>query len=185
MTAAAEAEASEMDHLTEQLDQLRKAVATLSDRQRRLEDVTEIRELICSYGVYADLGQHELFLGLFTDDAEIEIHGGDHSGTYGESECWSGKDELRKFITDPGVHMRIQGRSMHLPAVNIRVAVDDDHATAESSALVIVREDAAKVMYEAGFTRWSLRRVDGRWRIARRVRYGIGTPGFDAQVATR
>jgi hypothetical protein len=157
-------------------------VDALEARQRELEDEREIRDLVGLYGALADTGSDEEFLELFTDDAGLEIHGGDHSGTYGALEVWEGKERLREFITDPRVHQRLVGRCMHLPSVRMRTQIDGDDATAESCALVLVREGAEKVVYEAGFTRWHLRREHGRWRIRRRVRYGIGTPGHTVMV---
>jgi hypothetical protein len=154
-------------------------IEALEARMRQLEDELQIRDLLGLYGLYADVGDHDAFVDQFTADGAIEIHGGDHSGTYGAVEEWRGTAALHEFISDPRVHMQIEGRCMHIPTANLRTSIHGDEATAESCSLVIVAEDGKKVLYEAGFTRWNLRREGDRWRIHRRVRYGIGTPGFE------
>jgi hypothetical protein len=160
------------------MDELLARIEQLEARQRVLEDELEIRDLLARYGIHADVGDHEAWVGLFTADGGMELHGGEHSGTYPPVVEWEGQEALREFIDDPRVHMAIEGRCMHIPSVNVRTVIDGDRAIAESCSLVIVVEDGRKVLYEAGFTRWKLRREDGRWRIERRIRYGIGTPGF-------
>jgi len=160
------------------MDELLARIEALEARQRALEDELEIRDLLARYGIYADVGDREGFVGLFTADGGMELHGGEHSGTYPPVVEWEGAEALREFIGDPRVHMRIEGRCMHLPTVNLRTRIDGDRAVAETCSLVIVDEDGRKVLYEAGFTRWRLRREDGHWKIERRIRYGIGTPGF-------
>jgi hypothetical protein len=160
------------------MDELAARIRALEARQRVLEDELEIRDLLARYGIYADVGDHDAFVGLFTADGGMELHGGEHSGTYPPVVEWEGQDALREFIGDPRVHMRIEGRCMHIPTANMRTVIDGDRAIAETCSLVIVDEGGAKVLYEAGFTRWRLRREDGRWKIERRIRYGIGTSGF-------
>ncbi len=100
--------------------------------------------------------------------------GGTPDGGHGELELWEGRDEIRAFIDDPTMHMRIEGRCMHLPALNFRVAIDGDLATAHTDSIVLLRDGAMTSIYGAGFTRWSMRRDEGTWRIARRMRVAIG-----------
>jgi hypothetical protein len=57
----------------------------------------------------------------------------------------------------------------------MRTQVDGDDAVTEAYYVVLVKEPDRIVVANAGFTRIRLRRVDGRWRIAKRLRHQIGT----------
>lgn len=157
-------------------DDLQARVAELEREVDRLTAIEAITNLIADYGRAADSGQHDRFVELFTEDGSIELHGGESSGTYPPVVAWQGHEELRRFITDPDVHLAIEGRCMHLPTTSLTVTVDGDSATATSNALVLLVSDDGISIFGAGFTRWSLRLVDGEWRIQRRLRHQIGAP---------
>jgi len=146
----------------------------LEARVQRLEDERDIAATLALYGRYADSGDHDAFVDLFTDDAVIRLLGGTPSGAHGDSPEWVGRERIREYIDDPTMHMKIEGRCMHLPALNLTVEVHGETATADSCSLVLLREQEATVVYGAGFTRWKLVRSDGRWRISERVRVAIG-----------
>lgn len=148
--------------------------ASVEARLRRLEDEREIADTLNLYGHYADTGRHAAFVDLFTADATIELLGGTPDGAHGEREVWTGREEIRAYIDDPTMHMKIEGRCMHLAALNLRIEWDGDAATAHSDSVVLLREDGVTSIYGAGFTTWEMRHDDGRWRIARRVRVAIG-----------
>lgn len=162
----------EAEHL---LAALQSRVAELEVRQRELDDERAIRDLIAAYGATADSGQHERFVGLFTQDGTMELFGGEPSGTYPVHVQWQGHDELWTFITDPNVHMAIQGHCMHLPTINLSVRISGDQAVAESCALVLVQDGNRVIINGAGFTRWVLTKIDGRWLIKKRQRHAVGT----------
>jgi hypothetical protein len=143
-------------------------------RLQRHEDEAAIAEVLALYGWYADSGDHDGFVDLFSDDAVIELIGGVPSGAKGDPAIWTGQAEIRSFIDDPDMHMKIEGRCMHLPALNLRTTVDGDAATAESCSVVLLRDNSGTSVYGAGFTRWMLIRSDGRWLIKRRTRVAIG-----------
>jgi len=146
----------------------------LEARLKRLEDEREIAETLNLYGFYADMGDHAAFVDLFTEDATIELLGGTPDGSHGDFEVWTGRDEIWSYIDDPTMHMKIEGRCMHLAALNLRISIDGDLATAHTDSVVLLREADGISVYGAGFTHWTLRRDAGRWRIARRVRTAIG-----------
>jgi ketosteroid isomerase-like protein len=148
----------------------------LEERIRRLEDERSIGETLALYGHYADTGDHDGFVDLFTEDAVIELVGGTPSGAYGDHVSWEGRGQIREYIDDPTMHMKIEGRCMHLAALNLRIALDGDQATAHSHSLVLLREGGETSIYGAGLTQWAFRRTGDRWRIAHRVRTAIGTP---------
>jgi hypothetical protein len=83
------------------------------------------------------------------------------------------------------MHMKIEGRCMHLPAVSLRTEIDADSAVAHTCSIVIVKETDGLVLYGAGFTVWSLVKADGRWLIRKRRRVAIGSPGLTAEAASR
>src|SRR4051812_42979391 len=142
-------------------------------RLARLFDEREIERVLALYGRYADHGEHEAFVQLFTEDAVIELVGGTPSGAHGDNPRWEGRERIREYMEDPTMHMKIEGRCMHLPALNLIVDVDGDEAEAESCSLVLLHEEGQTSIYGAGFTRWELVRTDTGWRIRRRVRVAI------------
>lgn len=146
----------------------------LERRVQRLEDERDIARTLALYGHHADSGNHDAFVDLFTPGAEIELVGGTPSGAHGDNPRWTGQEEIRRYIEDPTMHMLIEGRCMHLPALDLRVEVEGDRATADSRSLVLLREGGQTTVYGAGFTRWSLERGADGWRISRRVRVAIG-----------
>jgi len=147
----------------------------LSARLRVLEDEKAIREVIADYAFFADSGQHAEWVSNFTDDGTIELVGREATGTYPDVATWVGHEQLQEFIDDPRVHMVIEGRCMHVTTANLRTQVDGDDAVAEAYYVVLVKEADRIVVANAGFTRILLRRVDGDWRIAKRLRHQIGT----------
>lgn len=154
---------------------MRDELARLRDRLQLLEDDREIREVVADYAFYADSGQHDEWVDVFTDDGAVVLVGGEATGTYPDVARWSGREELRAFIDDPQVHMTIEGRCMHLTTGNLRTRVDGDSAVAETYYVVLVRTGDTIAVTNGGFTRLRLRRVDGRWRISERLRHQIGT----------
>jgi hypothetical protein len=149
--------------------------ASLEARLQLHEDERAIAEVLALYGFYADVGDHDAFVALFTDDGAIELIGGTPSGEKGDPAVWEGRAAIRHFIDDPDMHMKIEGRCMHLPALNLRTHIEGDTADAESCSLVLLEEAGSTSIYGAGFTRWTLVRTGERWLIKRRRRYAIGT----------
>src|ERR1700722_12470905 len=97
------------------------ADTSIADRDERA-----IAAVLALYGHYADTGDHDGFVELFTDDAVIELVGGAPSGVTSDRVTWNGKPEIRSFIEDPEMHMKIEGRCMHLPALNLRTSIEGD-----------------------------------------------------------
>lgn len=151
------------------------ALHRLDARLRALEDERALRDLVSRYAFYADSGQHEEWVQLFTEDGAVELVGPEATGTYGDHVRFSGHDALRRFIDDPQVHMALEGRCMHLTSGNIRVQVEDDVGIVDAYYSVLLREGDQIVVANGGFTRLTCRRTGSGWRIAHRLRYAMGT----------
>jgi uncharacterized protein (TIGR02246 family) len=154
-------------------------MSSIEERIQRLEDERAVAAVLALYGSRADTGDHDGFVELFTDDAVIELLGGAPSGTAPEHAVWEGKERIREFINDPSMHMKIEGHCMHLPALGLRTAIEADAATAHSCSVVLLADEGSVSVYGAGFTRWELARVDGRWLIEKRSRVAIGAPNLE------
>lgn len=165
------------------LTALEERVAAIESRQAVLEDERAIRELISRYGFYADCGAHDSFVDLFTNDGVIELVGGAPAGVTEPVVRWSGRMQLRQFIGALEMHMKIQGRCQHLPSLDLRTEIMGDSAFAHSSSLVLLEEAETVSVYGAGFTTWSLVKIDGRWLIRHRRRVAIGTPNLADLIA--
>jgi uncharacterized protein (TIGR02246 family) len=148
-------------------------VAALEERLARRDDEDAIRDLLATYARRSDAGDADAWIALFTEDARIAVHRPAPAGL-GE---WRGRDALRALMADPSGHGRLEGRTMHLPALAVLVDATGDDAVAETAACVLARDETgATVVHEASFSTWRFRREDGDWRIAERVRHPLGTP---------
>ncbi|MFL5846633.1 MAG: nuclear transport factor 2 family protein [Solirubrobacteraceae bacterium] len=154
-------------------------LAALEQRVARHEDDLELRRLLGRYGFCADMGLHDEWLALWTEDGVYDIVASPATLAYaGKRIVFAGQEGLRRLIEDPAGHMNIEGRSGHLSSIDLRTHVDGDDATAESYDLVMVREEAGMVVWGAGINRWTFRREGGDWRIAERVRRALGGEGL-------
>ncbi len=154
---------------------LEEKLGRLSARLEALEDERAIRDVLDRYGWHADHGEHKDWVGLFADDGVINLVGGVPSGGGVDHMRWHGAAELSAFIDAPDMHMKIEGRCMHLPALDLRIEHDGTNAVAEGCSLVILQEADGLHLYGAGFTRWRLRKDRDQWRIQERTRVAVGT----------
>ncbi|HEY2330279.1 MAG TPA: nuclear transport factor 2 family protein [Acidimicrobiales bacterium] len=115
-----------------------------------IEDREEIRELLARYNHTIDAHQSDEWVGLFTDDGVFDAGG----------RAMQGPDELRAFADGVPVGLR------HVIANEI-IELDGDQATVKSYLFILAGKPAA--VMTTGVYVDSVRRVDGRWRFARRV----------------
>lgn len=150
-------------------------IAEIEARLSRLEDERAIRELISAYCYHADSGHDEDLLALFTTDGVMS------SKVAGEARAAVGADQILAQIADPSGHHRpdLYRHGLHLLGENLVVEIDGDEATASTYSLLVLKRDADLVIYSASSNRWSLRRVEGAWRIAERSRRVIADEAFD------
>jgi ketosteroid isomerase-like protein len=150
----------------------------LARRVQALEDEAEIRRLVTSYSVGADLAKADAFASLFAEDAVVKIIFTGPGGPEPEVTVYSGRDEIKTFVTG-SVNMSINGRSHHHQAGQLEVHVHGDDADGFSYSFTIVREDAGLIIKAANFRRWTFKRIDGRWFIASIDVTPLGSSGID------
>lgn len=155
-------------------DDLAARVAALEARLQELEDDRAIRQLLARYGFHADLGRSDAYVELYTEDGAIDS---------GASRRWEGRDDLRQFITNPQGHKSIEGRCLHLQGNNLVTHIQGDAAVAESYSVVLVREDDGLRLFACNVNRWTLRKVEGHWKIRERLIRSPGTGGFTEVLA--
>jgi hypothetical protein len=169
--------------VTDQLD-IEARLAALEARVQELEDDRAIRELLARYGFTADNCKDEEFVNLFTDDGVMNLTASGDTDRDGKGVIlWRGKDELLKFITDPGNHQRPgrYGKWMHVTADNLVTHVNGDEAIANSYSVVFLGEGGVQLV-SAGNNQWHLQRVDGRWLIKERRRRQLGDEYYTANL---
>jgi uncharacterized protein (TIGR02246 family) len=112
------------------------------------EDRDEIRDLFARYCLHIDAGEAAEWAALFTEDGVFDMG----------SEPLVGREALAVFAGSLGA-------SMHHMVLNEVIDVDGDVASSRASILVV----AGGQLVTTGRYRDTLRREDGRWRIAKRT----------------
>jgi SnoaL-like domain len=151
-------------------DDLRAWMAALEGRIRELEDDRAIRQLLARYGFSADMEWDEVYVDLFTDDGAID---GAIVGTAGRLE---GRADIEETINKSRDHGWIEGRSMHVQGNNLTTHIEGENAVAESYSFAFVREEGGMQLFTCNANRWTLKKIDGAWRIRERL---IRSPGTD------
>ena len=164
-----------------------------------LEAERDCHELLTLYGLYADFGLADEWVGIFTEDAVMEFNYFDDSAyldeklnplvddptTVGWPEKFGrfvGHEELYEAATEPR-HKRLVGRCQHQTGGQPSVfrLLDDETALIISDAIIYSRavgNYAPEVAYQNhSLNRWVFRRVDGRWRISENIRKVLGSDG--------
>jgi hypothetical protein len=158
-------------------------MSDLATRVQRLEDERDIRALLTRYAFSADLGRSREWVELFTEDGTIDLGETVHamSGAappdgYPARPRFVGHEELLLDFITALPHRRVERRSQHHTASGpLLVDVTGDDATATGYSILITRNDGGFAIEVAAFNRWTLRRVDGAWRIAERRIRPIGS----------
>lgn len=159
----------------------------LEKRVKRLEDEAEIRRLLSMYAFTADLGRAREYVELYTPDGRIDLGEGRFGAPEDGRKAFVGHEQIWEFIT-AFPHVEQQGYCQHHALTGpLIMHIDGDDAVVEGYSLVIVVSDEetrrtrakrpvkpAINISGANFNRWTLRRVDGRWRIKERVNREVG-----------
>ena len=154
--------------------------AMLTEQVERIAAESAIRNLIAKIFILTDTAPDlSEYRECFTDDAlweRIGIGAAERIGAH-----LGAKATGRDGIVADRLAVRAAGATgptadtWHM-ATNICVSVDSqDHATARTSWLFVLRDGDGYKIRSAGFYRDDFRRVDGDWKLAHR-RYSMGKP---------
>lgn len=161
-----------------ELEELRAAVAALSERVRRLEDHRDIVQLVAQYGPNVDSGSAGATAALWTDDGTFDAVG---------AITMRGRDEIAGMVEGDGHQGLIQNGCGHVLTVP-HVEIDGDVASGRSYALNIRWDAEAERFWVARVSAnsWRWVRTSDGWRIADRVNANLdGNPEHRAVLAPR
>jgi uncharacterized protein (TIGR02246 family) len=113
------------------------------------EDRDAIRDLFARYCLYVDTGAVEEWAATFTDDGEFMTG----------QDTLVGREALKSFAA------ALPAGMLHHMVMNQAIDVDGDAATCRASVFVTTKG----TVVTTGRSLDELRRVDGSWRIARRI----------------
>jgi hypothetical protein len=157
----------------------------LERRIRVLEDERAVRQVLARFSFLEDTGRDEEWLALWTDDGRYDLSAlvSRADGTAEEfGHVYVGRDELAAMVADPAGnrHPDFAGHALHTHSGTVDVEVEGDRATAHAYTVLHQEQGGRVWTASAAANRWSLRRVEGGWRVAERVRRQLATPGFAA-----
>jgi hypothetical protein len=144
----------------------------LHQRLCRLEDESEIRRVLMSYGPAADAGLASFAASRWLEDGvyDWDAHGEPHHG------CSAVGDMLRSdghqgLITHGVAHF----------AGPVLVEVDGDRATALNYSLIMRREEDRFFLWRVSAVRWDVERAGSSWRVRRRTNRVLDSAGGGRQ----
>ncbi len=165
---------------------LEASVEALTARVQELEDDRAIRDVLARYGFTADSCDDEGFVDLYTDDGSINLNNRQAAATMGKGDVvgWSGRDGIRRFITNPEGHHRpeLYGKSMHLQGNNLVTEVEGSEARAKSYQVALVIDEKGVRVLSAGNNQWQLRKMGGEWLIRERRGSYLGEDSFTTNL---
>lgn len=131
----------------------------LAARLRNVEDREAIRNLIASYGPYADTGDADGVASLWTKDGTYAV------GGMGEAE---GAEEVGALITGP-LHLDLMAAGCAHILTSPVIELNGDLASARCYSVVFRRDDDGRwSAVRVSANRWALVRSGGRWLVCRR-----------------
>ncbi len=138
----------------------------MAARLRRLEDERDISRLIASYGPAVDAGDPDAAAQLWARDGSYDVDG------------WrmEGREEVRAMVESSAHQNLVAKGCCHFlgPCV---VTVSGDSAAAVCESLVLIRDGDGYRVWRCAANHFTLRRIDGRWRIGvRTTRVLDGSP---------
>lgn len=143
-------------------------------RLRRLEDEHDIAQLIASYGPAVDAANADAAAALWAED-----------GTY-DVEAWNmqSRADVHAMVSSTSHRDLVAHGCCHFIGPSV-VTVTGDAAVAVCESLVLVRDGQGYRVWRATANHFELRRIDGTWRIGKRVsRVLDGQPGAHALLSS-
>jgi hypothetical protein len=159
-----------------ELDELRAAVAALTDRVQRLEDQQEIGQLVAQYGPAVDSGAAAAAAELWTEDGTFDAVGAIEM---------HGREQIAGMVNGQGHQNLILNGCGHVLTAP-HITLDGDEATGRSYALNIRWDPQADRFWVARVSAnaWKWVRTSDGWRIAQRLNANLdGTPAHRAVLA--
>ena len=123
-----------------------------------LEDKHAIEELIARYNQSLDSGHYEAWLACWADDAVFD----------GLGKVLTGIQAIRGFADGYEAGYRQRLNALKHFTVNILSNIDGDRATSSSYVQLMTTSDKGVRVVLTGRYEDDVKRVDGRWRFARR-----------------
>ncbi len=133
---------------------------SIEARLQRVEDELAIRRVLVDYAAFLDGRNYDAYAALFTADGEWTGGGG----------SFKGQPAIRAMLANVlGPAGAENGSNFHL-ITNPRIDLDGDRARATSRYLFVMRApDGRPQPSLAGIYTDDLVRVDGKWKIRRRL----------------
>jgi hypothetical protein len=145
----------------------------LHERIRRLEDESEIRRLLMSYGPAADAGLTSLAASRWLEDG---VYDWDAQG-----EPYAGRSAVDEMLQSDG-HQGLIAHGVAHFAGPVLVEVEGDRATALNYSLIMRREDDRFFLWRVSAVRWDVERAGSSWRVRRRTNRLLDASGGGRQL---
>jgi hypothetical protein len=139
-------------------------------RLRRLEDEREIRRLMDLVWLLSDVGPAEMLSDLYTEDCIIDLG---RLLSPDANIVIEGIEAVRARYSSPAATLGA-GVTHHCSSRPEALCIIGDEARVATYALSSGLVDGASRLNVTGFNFWRFARVDGRWRIARRIARRLG-----------
>jgi len=145
----------------------------LHQRLRRLEDESEIRRVLMSYGPAADAGLASFAASRWVEDGvyDWDAHGEPHQGRSAVNDMLRG-DGHQGLIAHGVAHF----------AGPVLVEVDGDRATALNYSLIMRRGEDRFFLWRVSAVRWDVERAGSSWRVRRRTNRVLDSTGGGRQL---
>ncbi|WP_019926133.1 nuclear transport factor 2 family protein [Nocardia sp. BMG111209] len=144
-----------------EIEELRAAVAALTERVRELEDHREIGQLVARYGPAVDSGSGDAAAELWTEDGLFAAV---------PQLTMQGRADIRAMVHGAGHQSLIHNGCAHVLTVP-HIEIDGDRATGRSYALNIRWDADADRFWVARVSAntWTWVRTPDGWRVSERI----------------
>jgi hypothetical protein len=140
------------DDIAERFQQLEKRVSSL-------EDQVAIYQLMAAYGPAADSGSTQDAIKLWANDGVYDLH----------TQVMKGRNGIAEELEGEWHQGLIAKGSAHIVSMP-HVVIEGDKAVATCHSRLYRREDDSGYrVLSCSANRWEMTRVDGRWRVDRRI----------------
>jgi len=144
-------------------DDVLEEIQRLKRRIEHLEDESQIRTVLNSYGPAVDSNDPEKTSMLYAEDCTVDIDGG-----------WfaHGREESKNIVIGE-VHQSILPNCAHIMGPYV-IRIDGDRATASGYATIFVRSDGEVNIWRQSYQCWELVKRDDRWQVLKRISRSTG-----------